>query len=168
MSHRTERGAQERGLRSSALWSSGSRGGDSRSSVLWGKGGRGLVATCILLCALAVPLAATATPSTPSASGGTFVAKSLLAKAKTSPGEKVSVIIQSTGGAAAAETALRGVGGGELKKQLGLVGAVSADLPAKLVERLQGVPGLTVTPDATVKLAGLSSPVKSTQLWPYV
>src|SRR5918912_2004652 len=62
MSHSNERGAAERGLRSSALWGTGTRGGDSRSSVLWGKGGRGIVATCIAVCALAAPLAAMADP----------------------------------------------------------------------------------------------------------
>src|SRR2546425_6977035 len=171
-----ERGAAERGLRSSALWGTGSRGGDSRSSVLWGKGGRGVTATCVLVCALAAPLAATASPgkgSTPAptpvtAPGATaaptpasapapgskaFVAKSLLDEAKASPGDKVDVIIQASGGVDGAKSALKGVGGGDLKKELGLVGAVSASLPAKLVEKLQDVPGLIVTPDAPVKLA---------------
>ena len=40
MSQNTERGA--RSERGSALWGTGSRGGD-RSSVLWGKGGRGIL-----------------------------------------------------------------------------------------------------------------------------
>src|SRR5919206_4927617 len=120
--HSNERGASERGLRSSALWGTGTRGGDSRSSVLWGKGGRGIVATCIAVCALAAPLAAMADPgkgkggttttvtttttavapvAAPSSSGdgsGSYVDKGLLKKAKDHPGDKVRVIIQSTAG----------------------------------------------------------------------
>ena len=42
MSQNTGPGA--RSERGSALWGTGSRGGD-RSSVLWGKGGRGLLVT---------------------------------------------------------------------------------------------------------------------------
>src|ERR671932_907729 len=108
MSHSNERGAAERGLRSSALWGTGSRGGDSRSSVLWGKGGRGIIATCVLVCALVAPLAATAAPSTkgstltsatgPGSGSASFVAKGLLDKAKSNPGAKLDVIIQSAGG----------------------------------------------------------------------
>ena len=53
MSNKIERGA--RSERSSALWGTGSRGGD-RSSVLWGKGGRGIVVSCLAALALAAPL----------------------------------------------------------------------------------------------------------------
>src|SRR5438552_563629 len=181
-----ERGAAERGLRSSALWGTGSRGGDSRSSVLWGKGGRGVTATCVLVCALAAPLAATASPgkgtppaptpvtapaaptpaSAPAPGAKAFVAKDLLDIAKSNPGQKVDVIIQASGGVDGAKNALQGVGGGDLKKELGLVGAVSASLPAKLVEKLQDVPGLIVTPDAVVKVSGTAT-LTSSQLWPY-
>src|ERR1700758_1181975 len=57
MSQLNERGARtERG---SALWGTGGRGGD-RSSVLWGKGGRGAAVLCVLVIALAAPLAASA------------------------------------------------------------------------------------------------------------
>ena len=66
MSQNTERGA--RSERGSALWGTGSRGGD-RSSVLWGKGGRGILVSCIAAFALAAPMAAMADsgkgPSTP-------------------------------------------------------------------------------------------------------
>jgi serine protease AprX len=187
MLHSNERGAAERGLRSSALWGTGSRGGDSRSSVLWGKGGRGITATCVLVCALAAPLAATASPgkgstpaptpvtapaataaptpaSAPDPGSKAFIAKGLLDKAKNNPGEMVDVIIQSAGGTDGAQKAFKGLGGGDLKKELGLVGAVSVSLPAKLVEKLQNVPGLIVTPDAVVKVSGTMT---SSQLWPY-
>src|SRR5262245_17414442 len=129
MSHSNERGAAERGLRSSALWGTGSRGGDSRSSVLWGKGGRGIFVTCIAVFALAAPLAATAAPSAHSVTGSsaaptstrsllaggkdgkrTYIARDLLDKAKRSPAEKVRVIIQSSAGVSGADSAYKGLG----------------------------------------------------------
>jgi serine protease AprX len=179
MSHSNERGAAERGLRSSALWGTGSRGGDSRSSVLWGKGGRGIVTTCIAVCALAAPLAATADPgkgkgmslpalgSAPVAAPASdnYVAKDLLDKAKKSPNEKVRVIIQSTNGTDGADKAFKGLGPlSSEEKRLDLVGGVAVELPAKLVEKLQNVAGLSVTPDSLVRLSGQ---IKSDQLWPY-
>jgi serine protease AprX len=170
MSNRTQWGANERGMRSSALWGTAGRGGESRSSVLWGKGGRGIVAACLAVCALAAPLAAVAapggTPAGPATAPGTYVAKELLAAAKRSPEEKVRVIVQSTSGSEDAEQALKGLG--PLSKpdlRLEIVGGVAAELPAKLVEKLAAVPGLTVTPDATVRAAG--GTLKSNQLWPY-
>jgi serine protease AprX len=57
MSNKFERGAMEE--RGSALWGTGSRGGD-RSSVLWGKGGRGILVSCVAVFALAAPIAASA------------------------------------------------------------------------------------------------------------
>src|ERR687888_1412635 len=155
MSHSNERGAAERGLRSSALWGTGSRGGDSRSSVLWGKGGRGIVTTCIAVCALAAPLAATADPGKGSAAAASngYVAKDLLEQAKSSPNGKVRVIIQSTGGVDAAEKAYKGLGLGNASKRLALVGAVAAEIPANKVEKLQDVSGLSVTPDALVHMS---------------
>src|ERR687886_2036718 len=136
MSHSNERGAAERGLRSSALWGTGSRGGDSRSSVLWGKGGRGIATMCIAVCALAAPLAATAAPGkgknpapaavpaavtaapAPAGPTDTFVAKDLLDKAKAKPDEKVRVIIQSKAGPDGADKAFKGLGGGGPARRL--------------------------------------------------
>ena len=43
--------------RSSALWGTGNRGGDSRANALWGKGGRGLAVILTVLCVTAIPLA---------------------------------------------------------------------------------------------------------------
>ena len=48
-------------------------------------------------------------------------------------------------------------------KQLGLIGAVEAVVPASQLKKLAGVPGLIVTPNANVKLSG----VGTSQLWPY-
>src|SRR3982750_482171 len=144
MSHSNERGAAERGMRSSALWGTGSRGGDSRSSVLWGKGGRGIVATCIAVCALGAPLAAMASPGNGKGNGttttttttttaplavasssgpgsGSYVDKGLLKKAKDHPGNKVRVIIQSALGVDGASKAFKGLGSPGSEKRLGLV-----------------------------------------------
>jgi serine protease AprX len=192
MSLRTERGANAE-TRSSALWGTGSRGGDSRSSALWGKGGRNIVSVCIAVCALGAPLAATASPgkgkrpvapvvvapaldSVPGADAAqgaknkTFVDKDLLAKAKDHPGDKIRVIVQSNfGGSDRAGKALKAInkanGNGDGSGQsLDLVAGVVAELPAKLVSKLADVPGLTITPDAKVKLSGMAT---SLQLWPY-
>jgi serine protease AprX len=92
------------------------------------------------------------------------VAKDLLDKAKKSPNEKVRVIISSTGGVEAADNAYKGLGLGNASKQLAIVGAVAAELPANKVEKLQGISGLSVVPDSLVRLSGT---IKSDQLWPY-
>jgi serine protease AprX len=187
MSKMNERGA--RSDRSSALWGTGGRGGD-RSSVLWGKGGRSVVVSFVLALALALPLAATASPGkkpappapptttqiAPDASNGhdrsNFVARGLLNRAAQSPNARVDVIITSTGGEGASQNVLRwlalfaGQGNQFLHQQnLSLVNGVSLSLPARLVTFLQNVPGLTVIPDSPVKLSGSVS--SSTQLWPY-
>jgi serine protease AprX len=158
MSQFNERAANTE--RNSALWGTGGRGGD-RSSVLWGKGGRGIVVT-VLALALMAPVAATAdtgkNASTPIANN--FIAPSLL-NAK----GKVDVIIQSTGGVADANAKVTGLGVFQKDiKQLALIGAVEATVPASQIKKLQGVSGITVTPDAQVKVSATPA---STQLWPY-
>jgi hypothetical protein len=160
MSQVNERGARtERG---SALWGTGGRGGD-RSSVLWGKGGRGIVVTCVLAFALAAPMAATAKsnggPAASSPNASSYIAPSLL-NAK----GQVDVIIQSSGGTADAAAKATGLGVFQKDlKQLNLIGAVEATVPAAQLKKLQSLPGLTVTPNANVKVTA----VGSTQLWPY-
>ena len=182
MSKLNERGAMEE--RGSALWGTGSRGGD-RSSVLWGKGGRGILMTSIAVVALAAPLAATAAPgknltpvvpvAAPAPSGApantpdgkTWIAKGLLDKAQNDPNAMVSVIVQSSGGIDGASKALKWLGKGtDGNKNLDLVGGIAATLPAKWVAKLQNITGLTVTPDALTHSTGLIS-LKSSQLWPY-
>ena len=49
-------------------------------------------------------------------------------------------------------------------KQLDLIGAVEAVVPASQLKKLAGVPGLIVTPNADVKLSGVG---QVDQLWPY-
>ena len=195
MSRKNERGATEG--RQSALWGTGSRGGD-RSSVLWGKGGRGILVSCVAAFALAAPLAASAgnakppvkapvpapapvvvAPATappPAGShantpdGKTWVAKGLLNKASSDPNTLVDVIVQSSDGIDGANRAMRWLGrlGGD--KNLGLVGGVEVSLPAKLVARLATVPGLMITPNSIVKVSGgmtQQAALQSSQLWPY-
>jgi serine protease AprX len=127
------RGRGARSERGSALWGTGSRGGD-RSSVLWGKGGRGMLVTSLAVVALTAPLAATAAPAkrapvpkpvpvkpvpVPTApvvptggpanspDGKSWVAKPLLDKAANNPNALVDVIVQSAGGVNGADKALK-------------------------------------------------------------
>ena len=93
MSQNTERGA--RSERGSALWGTGSRGGD-RSSVLWGKGGRGILVSCVAAFALAAPMAAMADSGKgPSGKSGA-IASSFIAPSLLNATGKVDVIIQSS------------------------------------------------------------------------
>jgi serine protease AprX len=110
--------------------------------------------------------------------GKTWVAPGLLDKSKSNPNDPVSVIIQSSGGASGADNAVKwlaklaaksnqsGDFQGNNQRSLDLVGGVALTLPAKWLDKLQQVPGLTVTPDALVRVQALSH-VSSTQLWPY-
>jgi serine protease AprX len=139
--------------------------------VLWGKGGRGILITCIATVALAAPMAAladsgktktTTPPTTPSGA----IATSYIAPGLLNAKGQVDVIIQSSGGTSDALSNAKGLGVFEKDaKQLSLIGAVEATVPAAQLKKLQGIPGLIVTPNADVKLSG--SAVKSTQLWPY-
>ena len=170
MSQPNERGARtERG---SALWGTGGRGGD-RASVLWGKGGRGIVVTCLAVFVLAVPMASLADPGRGNGNGNGGnppIATSFIAPTLLNAHGPVDVIIQSSGGAsdAAAKTTGLGVFQKDIK-QLPLIGAVEATVPAEQLKKLQNVPGITVTPDATVKGSGSvgQTTLSSTQLWPY-
>jgi len=163
MSQVNERGARTE--RASALWGTGGRGGD-RSSVLWGKGGRGIVVTCVLVFALAAPMAATAKSNTVSTSSSPPPAPSYIAPSLLNATGNVDVIIQSSGGTADATAKVTGLGVFQKDvKELSLIGAVEATVPAAQLKKLQDVPGLIVTPNADVKLA---AQVGSTQLWPYV
>ncbi|HSP72213.1 MAG TPA: S8 family serine peptidase, partial [Gaiellaceae bacterium] len=172
MHESSERG-RTRDLRSSALWGTSGRGGDSRSSALWGKGGRGFIVTAVAVLALGAPLAATAAPGpgkgpSPSNRSGTFVSSDLQAKAKAHPNDLVKVIIQSSYGSTDARGKAKGLGQlMKLGRSLDLVGGVSAELPAKLIDKLSKLPGLSITPDAPVKTDSLGSTYSSKQMWPY-
>jgi serine protease AprX len=151
--------------RSSALWGTGNRGGGQRSSALWGKGGRPFVMLAVAAAALTAPLAATASSTSAKLNkNATYVSAWLLAQAKAHPNQKFHVIIQSSQGAVAAQNAVKGMG--NVKKQLDLVGAVAAEVPAGALNSLSKQPGLTITLDAWTKVSGSSSPYTTTQLWP--
>ena len=166
MSKLNERGATEE--RGSALWGTGSRGGD-RSSVLWGKGGRGILVSCVAAFALAAPMAAMAN-SKASAAAPSPIASSFIAPSLLSATGRVDVIIQSSGGTSDAISKAKGLGVFQQDMtQLGLIGAIEATIPAAQLKKLQGIPGLIVTPNSTVKVSGVmtSALLQSTQLWPY-
>src|SRR6476661_3781991 len=107
MSQNTERGA--RSERGSALWGTGSRGGD-RSSVLWGKGGRGILVTCVAACALAAPMAAMADSGKGKDKNAGAIASSFIAPSLLAATGDVDVIVQSAAGASDAELKVRGLG----------------------------------------------------------
>jgi serine protease AprX len=160
------------GTRSSALWGTGNRGGESRSNALWGKGGRGRLLMTIALVALAAPIAAVAdsgsSKSADKASPSTFIAPSLLAEAQSSPNELVAVIIQSVDGDSRAAGAFKDAAKTDadhesMRGRYKFVDAVAVTLKAKKMKFLARIPGLTVTPDSPVRLSALPS---SEQVWP--
>ncbi len=159
-------GRTRRELRTSALWGTGGRGGESRSSALWGKGGRGFVTAFAALFLLGVPLIASADNGSSKASGAdTYVSPRLLKLASEHPGSKLDVIVQSQSGVSGAEDASTEAGG-SLGRRLGAVDGVATRIPAARLAQLAKVPGLTVTLDAPVKLDANALPY-SMQLWPY-
>jgi serine protease AprX len=167
------------GNRSSALWGTGNRGGESRSNALWGKGGRGRLLMTIALVALAAPIAAVADSGSSHKSKRqlppTFIAPSLLAKAQSSPSEHVKVIIQSVYGDSKAAAAFKdadrsdnklGLIDGDrevMKDRYQFVNSVAVTLKAGKLRLLARVPGLTITPDSPVRLTALPS---SKHIWP--
>jgi serine protease AprX len=167
------------GSRSSALWGTGNRGGESRSNALWGKGGRGRLLMTIALVALAAPIAAVAdsgnSRSSRTTAAPTYIAPSLLAKAQSSPRELVKVIIQSTYGDSKAAAAFKdadrtdnkvGLIDGDrevMKDRYKFVNSVAVTLRAGKLKYLAKVPGLTITPDSVVRLSALPS---SKHIWP--
>ena len=175
------------GDRSSVLWGKGGRGMLVATMV---------VALAAPLAATASPgkgasPAVTPTPTVASApaapsagpanspDGKTWVAKGLLDKAKSKPNDRVDVIIQSSDGTAGADKAFKWLAkladnsnqSGDFQnsdqKSLNLVGGIAVSVPAKWLDKLQKVPGLTVTPNGLVKVQGLASSLASSQLWPY-
>jgi len=163
MSQLNERGA--RSARGSALWGTGGRGGD-RSSVLWGKGGRGMVVSFVLAIALAAPLAATAA-STKSSTQNAPISSSFIAPELLNATGQVDVIITSTAGTADAIAKVHGMGVFQHLKPLNLINGVATTVPAAQLKKLQGIPGLVVTPDSNMVRSGSITPFQSSQVWPY-
>src|SRR5438105_5859635 len=153
-------GGFRNGVRTNALWGSGS---GKRGNALWGRGGRGIALTALALVTLALPLAAGAKGGRPGIGDATYVAPGLLDKAAQDPGHKLHLIIQSAAGASDAGTKLVGLGA-DVRRRLDLIGAVAVDITAGKLAALAKQPGLTITPDASVHLAGSLS---SNQMWPY-
>jgi serine protease AprX len=86
------------GERASALWGSGTRGGDSRGSALWGKGGRRAGATLINAALAAVVLSFGASlPASANSGPSVFIPAALLSQAQASPGDSFNVIVQGDG-----------------------------------------------------------------------
>jgi serine protease AprX len=156
----------KRGVRSNALWGSGSRG-ESRKNALWGSGGRGgrrFAMAALVALTLVVPLSAGADNGGGTGKGnGTYISPGLLQKADKSPNQKLHVIIQSTGGVSGAVDSVNGLGA-DIRRQLQSADAVAVDITAGKLSSLAKKSGLTITPDSTVKLSATPS---STQLWPY-
>jgi serine protease AprX len=135
----------------------------ARGSTLWGKGPNGGSRGSVVVAAVVAGLALLVPVSTAAAAQTTYVAPGLLAKADNSPSKTVHVIVQSTGGEAAAENATKGLG--SLRKRLDFVGGVAVDLPAGQIKTLAKTAGLTITSDALVQVSG--GVYTSNQLWPY-
>jgi serine protease AprX len=155
-------------VRSSALWGTGNRGGDSRANALWGKGGRGFIACLLVLFATAIPLAAAGKKHKP-APAPSYVDEYLLAKAHTQPNALVKVIIQSSGGENGAHKAFQFADKQDnssdresVKDKFKFVNSVAATIEAGKVLKLARLPGLTITHDSKVKLSAASSH----QVWP--
>jgi serine protease AprX len=155
----------QRGVRSNALWGSGSRG-ESRKNALWGSGrsGRRFAMAALAALTLVVPLSAGADNGGSQGNGkGTYISPGLLDNASKNPGQKIHVIIQSVDGTAGAADSVSGLGA-NIRRQLQSAGAVAVDITAGKLASLAKKPGLTITPDSTVHLSATPT---SAQLWPY-
>jgi serine protease AprX len=171
------------GDRSSVLWGKGGRGIVVATMVValaaplaaTASPGKNPVVASLPTVASA-PAAPSGGPAN-SPDGKTWIAKGLLDKAKSKPNDRVNVIIQSANGASGADNAFKWLAKLADKSQQGdftnsnqrsldLVGAIAVSVPAKWLDKLAQVPGLTVTPDALVRVQALPS-LKSSQLWPY-
>ena len=153
-------GGFKNGVRTNALWGSGS---GKRGNALWGRGGRGIALTALAVVTLALPLAAGAKGGRPGVGDPSYVSPGLLEKAAQDPGHKLHLIIQSSAGTSDARANSLGLGA-QVRRQLDLIGAVAVDITAGKLAVLAQKPGLTITPDASVHLAGTMS---SNQMWPY-
>ena len=163
------------GIRSNALWGSGSRGdsrrnmlwgsggGGKRGNALWGRGRRSIMLMALSACTLLLPLTAGAKTSDSGNAAQTFITPGLLQKAESDPGRKLHVIVQSSAGTSDVGNEVIGLGA-EVRRRLNLIGAVAIDITAGKLAALAKQPGLTITPDSSVRLSGTLS---SDQMWPY-
>ena len=166
------------GDRASALWGTGTRGGDSRGSALWGKGGRRVGATLVSAALAAVVLSfgsaipASADNGNGKPSSGVFIPTALLSQAQADPNRSFQVIVQGDGSADAdhlahklAAWATQGdqsPGGDQLlrdkvKSEFSSIDGVAVTLTGKQLTRVyaHGNEGLiAITPDAPVHVSG--------------
>jgi serine protease AprX len=162
-------GDQRRGVRASALWGSGKRGGDSRSNALWGSGKRRTALLATLALVVLVPLGASASPSKADAPTA-FVTPSLLAAAQSNAGGGFDVIVQGKGGNQAAK-ALADLLGTDKKayKDFHSIDGIAVQLSGAQVLALASDKHVrAVTPDARVRLSAASGSIDSKEKWPYV
>jgi serine protease AprX len=160
--------------RSSALWGTGNRGGETRSNALWGKGGRGFATALVAALAVSVPLAASSNNDKPGVRAHrngvflvkrTYIAPVLEKRAGKAPDSKLSVIIQANSKFVLNHQVRTVFARSGIKKfkKLRLIDGIAVRIPAHRIADLASLPGLTVTPDAPVHVSGYNS----TQLWPY-
>jgi serine protease AprX len=90
----------------------------------------------------------------------TYVSPGLMSKAGAHPNQKIRVIVTANQGALP-KSKILGVANALSKRELNAVHGIALYLPAKQLAKVAGVPGLTITPDAPVKVSGYTS----TQLW---
>jgi serine protease AprX len=157
-------------VRSSALWGTGNRGGDSRANALWGKGGRGFIVCLLVLLATAVPLASAGKRHKAPPPPPTYIDPYLLAKAAAQPNAMVPVIIQS---ARSSQTATKAFDSADerdgtsdrerSRNKFEFMNSIAVTLEANKIPYFKYYPGLIVTHDSKIKLSGSLS---SSQLWP--
>ena len=162
--------------RSSALWGTGNRGGETRSNALWGKGGRGAVTALVAALAVSVPLASSAIGNKAGVKAGgnfrnwlhqTYVSPVLSKQARKHPNSNLQVIVQADSTFVLnhqVRHVFRLAGIKNIRK-LNLIHADAVTIDANQLYKLSAIKGLTVTPDAPVKVSG--SAYTSSQLWPY-
>ncbi len=174
-------GKRADGQRSNALWGTGNRGGGTRANALWGKGGRGLVVALVAMFATGVPMAASSTGSSKpgtrvsAASHGnarnwlrtskTYVSPVLARHARHHPFSTLRVIVQADSSFVMTHQVAKVFrqAGVPNVKALKLIDAAAVTIPAGRLGDLAAIKGLTVTPDAPVKMSAYTSK----QLWPY-
>ena len=161
-------GDQRRGVRASALWGSGKRGGSgSRSNALWGSGKRRTAVLATLALVVLVPLGASASPSKLDAPSA-YVTPSLLSAAQANAAGNFNVIVQGKGGNQAAKAVADVLGLAKKQvKDLRSIDGVAVELNGAQVLALASDKHVSaVTLDARVRLSG--NPGDTNQKWPYV
>jgi hypothetical protein len=86
----------------------------------------------------------------------------MLAQAERHPNRTIRVIVAASGGTLP-KSKILAKAAGRLHRDLSLVNGLALDLPAKRLDDLAGLGGLTITPDAPVRATGSS--FTSKQLW---